>query len=109
VAKGYPHPEHICEYWRDTGDTTGDIWARNRDKVLVEVNAMYRRLTITFTEAERTALDRLAQLDTRPVKDQVRALVRAEAERRRVWLDDPESANWRGRPASELGLPWEDV
>jgi hypothetical protein len=70
---------------------------------------MYRRLTITFTEAERAALDRLAQLDTRPVKDEVRALVRAEAERRCVWLDDPENANWRGRSAFELDLPWEDV
>jgi hypothetical protein len=70
---------------------------------------MYRRLTITFTEAERGALDRLAQRDTRPVKDEVRALVRAEAERRVLWFDDPESVNWRGRSAYELGLPWEDV
>jgi len=50
---------------------------------------MYRRLTITFTAAEWAALERLAQQDTRPVKDQVRALVRAEAERRHIWLDDP--------------------
>ena len=62
---------------------------------------MLRRLTITFTAAERAALDRLAQQDIRPVKDQVRALIRAEAERRHVWLDDPASVEWRGRPDSE--------
>jgi hypothetical protein len=70
---------------------------------------MYKRLTITFTEAEGAALDRLAQQDTRPVKDEVRALVRAEAQRRHVWFDDPASPDWRGRSAAELGLPWEDV
>ncbi len=56
---------------------------------------MVRRLTITFTAAEQAALERLAQQDTRPVKDQVRALVRAEAERRHLWLNDsagPEQA-----------------
>jgi len=62
---------------------------------------MLRRLTITFTPAERAALDRLAQADTRPVKDQVRALIRAEAERRHLWLDVPEIADGRGRPAQE--------
>lgn len=70
---------------------------------------MLRRLTITFTAAERAALDRLAQQDIRPVKDQVRALVRAEAERRCLWFDDPASAEWRGHSAYELGRPAEDV
>ena len=41
---------------------------------------MLRRLTVTFTPAESIALDRLAQQDIRPVKEQVRALVRAEQE-----------------------------
>ena len=62
---------------------------------------MFRRLTVTFTPAESIALDRLAQQDIRPVKDQVRALVRAEAERRCLWYDDPSSASYRGRPDSE--------
>ena len=62
---------------------------------------MLKRLTITFTAAERAAFDRLAQQDIRPVKDQVRALVRAEAERRCLWYDDPASANYRGRFDSE--------
>ena len=70
---------------------------------------MLRRLTITFTAAERAALDRLAQQDIRPVKDQVRALVRAEAERRCLWFDDPASAEWRGHSAAELGRPAEDL
>jgi hypothetical protein len=69
--------------------------------MIVEVSNMLKRLTITFTEAERAALDRLAQQDTRPVKDQVRALVRAEAERRHVWFDDPESVDYRGDSAAE--------
>jgi hypothetical protein len=63
---------------------------------------MLKRLTITFTTAERTALDRLAQQDIRPVKEQVRALVRAEAERRCLWYDDPSSADYRGRPDAEF-------
>jgi len=46
---------------------------------------MLKRLTITFTEAERTALDQLAQQDTRPVKEQVRVLVVQEAQRRAMW------------------------
>lgn len=70
---------------------------------------MLKRLTITFTAAERAALDRLAQQDIRPVKDQVRALVRAEAERRCLWFDDPASANYRGRSAAELGRPEADL
>jgi hypothetical protein len=77
--------------------------------MIAEVNNMLTRLTITFTAAERAALDRLAQLDTRPVKDQVRALVRAEAERRHIWFDDPASAGYRGHSAAELGQPAEDV
>jgi len=63
---------------------------------------MSRRLTVVFTPAESIALDRLAQQDIRPVKEQVRALVRAEAERRCLWYDDPASADYRGRPDSEL-------
>lgn len=46
---------------------------------------MLRRLTITFTPDERQVLDRLAQAELRPVKDQVRLLIRQEAERRGLW------------------------
>ncbi len=70
---------------------------------------MNRRLTVVFTPAESLALDRLAQQDIRPVKEQIRALVRAEAERRCLWFDDPASANYRGHSAAELGRPEEDV
>lgn len=54
---------------------------------------MILRLTISFTREEREALDRLARTDVRPAKDEVRALVRAEAERRGLW-----------RPAENDGL-----
>jgi hypothetical protein len=46
---------------------------------------MLKRLTITFTPDEREALDRLAKQELRPVKEQVRLLVRSEAERRGLW------------------------
>jgi len=62
---------------------------------------MLKRLTVTFTEAERVALDRLAQADVRPVKDQVRALVRDAAKARCIWFDDPATVNYRGRPDCE--------
>ena len=57
---------------------------------------MLRRLTITFTAAERAALDRRRNRISGPSKIQARALVRAEAERRCLWYDDPASANYRG-------------
>jgi hypothetical protein len=46
---------------------------------------MLTKLTITFSPEEREALDRLAQVEVRPVKDQVRVLVRSEAEKRGLW------------------------
>lgn len=70
---------------------------------------MSRRLTVVFSPAESLALDRLAQQDTRHVKDEVRALIRTEAERRCLWFDDPASAEWRGHSAAELGRPVEDL
>jgi hypothetical protein len=70
---------------------------------------MLRRLMITFTAAEWVALDRLALQDTRPVKDQVRALIRAEAERRHVWFEDPARADKCAPSAAELGRLAEDA
>lgn len=46
---------------------------------------MLKRLTISFTTEEREALDRLAREDLRPVKDQVRVLIREAAQKRGVW------------------------
>ncbi len=46
---------------------------------------MVKRLTIDLTEDERQALVKLAQADMRPAKDQVRFLLRLEAERRGLW------------------------
>ena len=43
---------------------------------------MYRRLTITLAPEERDLLDRLSQADLRPVKEQLRWLLRQEATRR---------------------------
>ena len=57
---------------------------------------MLKRLTITFTPDEREALDRLAQTDVRPVKEQVRFLLRAEAERRGLWPMTPRNCRVRG-------------
>jgi hypothetical protein len=56
---------------------------------------MSTRLTITMTQEEREALARLAQADVRPVKEQLRYLLRSEAERRGLWPTAP------ARPARE--------
>lgn len=44
--------------------------------------AMLKRLTITFSSDEREALDRAAQQELRPVKEQARYLLRCELARR---------------------------
>jgi hypothetical protein len=67
------------------------------------------RLVVKVLPAHKAALARMAQADDLSEAAVVRRLIRAEAERRHIWLDDPESLKWRGRPAHELGLPWEEV
>ena len=65
---------------------------------------MYRRLTIILAPEERELLDRLAQADVRPVKEQLRWLVRQEATRRGLCLcetagqSQPEVPNDKQRP-----------
>ena len=63
---------------------------------------MYQRLILTLSPAEQAALRRLSDEDMRPPREQLRYILRAEAERRHLWFDDPKSADWRGRPESEL-------
>jgi len=46
---------------------------------------MTKRLTIDLTEDERQALVKLAEADLRPAQDQIRFLLRSEAERRGLW------------------------
>jgi hypothetical protein len=70
---------------------------------------MYQRLILTLSPAEQAALTRLAEADLRPPREELRFLLREAAKARHVWLDDPASAEWRGRSAAELDLPWEDV
>jgi hypothetical protein len=43
---------------------------------------MYARVTITFSEAERKALEDVSRLEMRPLKEQVRFIVRADLVRR---------------------------
>jgi hypothetical protein len=45
----------------------------------------YTRITITFTPTERDVLDKLSQVDMRPPKEQLRFLLRSEAEKRGLW------------------------
>lgn len=47
---------------------------------------MLRRLTISFTEEERNALQQMAEYDFRPPKDQMRWLLRQEAQKRGLLL-----------------------
>lgn len=51
---------------------------------------MAQRLIITLSDQERVALERLARAEIRPLRDQVRLLVREEAQRRGVWPDPAE-------------------
>ena len=67
------------------------------------------RIALLVLPAHKAALARIAQAEDISRAAVVRRLIRAEAERRHIWLDDPESLNWRGRSAHELGLPWEEV
>lgn len=46
---------------------------------------VFKRLTITLDQEEREALTRLAQADVRPPKEQLRFLLRSEAEKRGLW------------------------
>lgn len=46
---------------------------------------MPQRLIITFSDDEQQALERLALEQLRPVRDQLRLLVREEAKRRGCW------------------------
>jgi hypothetical protein len=67
------------------------------------------RIALLVLPAHKRALALIAQAEDISPAAVVRRLIRAEAERRHIWLDDPENADWRGRSAAELGLPWEDV
>jgi len=46
------------------------------------------RLTLSFTPDERAALQRIAEADFRPPKDELRWLLRQEAQRRGLRLDN---------------------
>ena len=70
---------------------------------------MHQRLILTLSPAEQAALSRLADADMRPPREELRFILREAAKARHVWLDDPDSAGWRGRQAHELDLPWEEV
>jgi hypothetical protein len=65
---------------------------------------VYRRLTIILAPEERELLDRLSQADLRPVKEQLRWLLRQEATRRGLCPCEaadpaqPEVAHGKQRP-----------
>lgn len=67
------------------------------------------RLAIKVLPAHKLALARLAQIEDISEAAILRRLIRAEAERRAVWFDDPASATWHGHSAAELGRPEADV
>ena len=60
------------------------------------------RLAVKVLPAHKLALARIAQAEDTSEATIVRRLIRTEAERRHVWLDDPASVEWRGRPDGEL-------
>jgi hypothetical protein len=60
------------------------------------------KIAIKVAPNHKLALSMLARAEDVSEAAIVRRLIRAEAERRHVWLDDPASADYRGRPDSEL-------
>jgi hypothetical protein len=48
---------------------------------------MLQRITITLSKPEQAALERLAQADMRPPREQLRYLLRREAQARNCWHD----------------------
>lgn len=58
-----------------------------------------KRLALKVLPAHKLALARLAQAEDVSEATIVRRLIRAEAERRCFWLDDPASADDHGRTA----------
>jgi predicted RNA polymerase sigma factor len=56
------------------------------------------RLAVKVLPAHKLALARIAQAEDTSEATIVRRLIRAEAERRHVWFDDPTTTGWRGRP-----------
>ena len=63
-----------------------------------------RRLdTFTFkcSEEERRMIDALARKLERTPSDAIRVTLRRAAVDAGAWFEQPESANWRGRPDSE--------
>ncbi len=67
------------------------------------------KIAIKVAPSHKLALARIAQAEDVSEAAIVRRLIRAEAERRCLWFDDPASAEWRGRSAAELGRPVEDL
>ena len=63
------------------------------------------RIAVKVLPAHKLALARIAHAEDVSEAAIVRRLIRAEAERRHVWFDDPASADYCGRSAAELGLP----
>jgi hypothetical protein len=61
---------------------------------------MGQRLIITFDQAEQEALERLAEEQLRPVREQLRLLVREEAKRRGFWPPKQQPAQRPAQPAA---------
>lgn len=61
------------------------------------------RLAVKVLPAHKKALERIAQVEDVSEAAIVRRLIRAEAERRCVWFDNPETADYRGRGIEAFG------
>ena len=67
------------------------------------------RLAVKVLPAHKLALAHIAQAEDVSEAAVVRRLIRAEAERRHLWFDDPATISYRGHAAYELGRPSEEV
>ena len=60
------------------------------------------KIAVKVAPAHKLALERLARVEDVSEAAVVRRLIAAEARRVGLWLDDPASVDYRGRPDSEL-------
>ncbi len=72
---------------------------------------MRRADTFTFkcSDEERRMIDALARKLERSQSDAIRVVLRKAAVDAGAWFERPETEQYRGRTAAELGLPAEDL
>ena len=64
---------------------------------------MLQRLTINLSKPEQEALERIAAIEIRDMRDQARFILRQELERRGFLQEDPQTNPCRSSMSGEIG------